>query len=99
MKTGIELITEERKRQIEEEGFDSERDDQYTGGELAQAAAAFAHPSRHIGLGLWPRNWAAKWFNRQTMPSIDERIRQLAKSGALGGAEIDRLQRLKAKGK
>ena len=35
MKTGTELITEERKRQIEKEGWDSSHDD----GGLATAAA------------------------------------------------------------
>jgi hypothetical protein len=37
--TGIEHIATERKRQIEEEGFTAERDDQWTDGELALAVA------------------------------------------------------------
>ena len=39
MKTGIELIAEERKRQIEEEGWTAEHDDQQTDGEIAEAAS------------------------------------------------------------
>ena len=50
MKTGIEIIAEERKRQIEVEGW---------------------------------------------KPTPDDRIKELAKAGALIAAEIDRLQRLK----
>ncbi len=38
MKTGIELISEERQRQITDEGFDSDHDDMHSVGELADAA-------------------------------------------------------------
>lgn len=44
MKTGIQLITAERNRQIENEGFDSAHDDEHTSGELALAAALYATP-------------------------------------------------------
>jgi len=42
MKTGIELITEERQRQVNKEGYSSKHDDKYTDGELAEAASVYA---------------------------------------------------------
>lgn len=45
-KTGIELITEERKRQIEVEGYTSKHDAQHTCGELALAACCYAAPKQ-----------------------------------------------------
>lgn len=41
MKTGAELIADERKRQIEEEGFSLEHDAQYTNYELVNAAMCY----------------------------------------------------------
>jgi hypothetical protein len=46
MKSGIELIAEERKRQIEQEGYTAEHDDRHENGELAMAAACYATPAR-----------------------------------------------------
>ena len=100
MKTGIEIIADERKRQIKEEGWTPEHDDQHTGGELAQAAAAYAFPQDFIDgcldidtqfrlTNLFPAWWVDSWWK----PSPDNRIRELEKSGALIAAEIDRLQR------
>lgn len=44
MKTGIELIAEERARQITAEGWTAEHDDIHTSGELAEAAVCYAKP-------------------------------------------------------
>ena len=41
-KSGIELIAEERQRQIEVEKFDLNRDEDYNGGELIGAAGCYA---------------------------------------------------------
>lgn len=41
MKSGIELMAEERQRQIEKEGYNSEHDDLHTDGELVRAAIAY----------------------------------------------------------
>lgn len=100
MKTGVELIAEERQRQIEVEGWTLEHDSQHTGGELAAVAAAYAFVpfmNANIRNGdktppypLWPEDWLAKWWK----PSPDDRIRELQKAGALIAAEIDRLQNL-----
>lgn len=54
MKTGVELIAEERKRQIEKEGFSSEHDDEHHDESLPMAAALYAAPIklyRVIGCG------------------------------------------------
>lgn len=44
MKTPIELITEERERQQEKEGWTLKHDDQHTDQSLAMAAALYASP-------------------------------------------------------
>lgn len=89
--TGVDLITAERTRQIQEEGWTDEHDDKYTNESLSIAAACYALPTflRFSIMHLWP--WDRKWFK----PSID-RIRELTKAGALIAAEIDRLKRLNA---
>ena len=98
MKTGIELIAEERARQVSKECWTPEHDDKHVDNELARAAACYALPLRSfqyppVGLErLWPWDW--KWWK----PTPDDRIRELSKAGALIAAEIDRLQRLAAKG-
>jgi len=87
MKTGIGLISDERKRQIEVEGWTSQHDDQQTVFELSRAACAYLNNSRTDDVKrFWPWDW--KWWK----PSED-RIRNLVKAGALIAAEIDRLQR------
>jgi hypothetical protein len=42
MKTGVELIAEERQRQIEVEGWSKEHDEAHKNGELSIAAACYA---------------------------------------------------------
>jgi hypothetical protein len=78
--TGLELIAQERKRQIEVEGFT--RDDVfYKTNELEQAALAYENNS----YVQWP--WSDKWWK----PTPDNPVRQLIKAGALFQAEADRL--------
>ena len=103
MKTGIELISEERKRQIEAEGWTPEHDDQHTGFELSKAASGYAcialmkglapdstHAEMREALGdMWP--WDEAWLKMD-----GDAMRMLAKAGALIAAEIDRLQRIPA---
>lgn len=90
--TGIELIAAERQRQIEQEGWTPEHDDQHRLGELAIAAACYAIPpslrlaAKFIGR-FWP--WDMKWWK----PTPEDRKRELVKASALIAAEIDRLQR------
>ena len=44
MKTGIELIIEERQRQIVKEGWTAEHDEQHLEGQLALVASLYATP-------------------------------------------------------
>ncbi len=44
MNDGAELIAKERQRQIKEEGWSAEHDEQHTEGELALVAALYATP-------------------------------------------------------
>ena len=89
---GIEIIAAERKRQVEKEGWTAEHDSRFIVGELGLAAACYAIPpefrNEDGGCGdMWP--WGLEWWN----PTKDDRIRELAKAGALIAAEIDRLQK------
>ena len=96
---GIDKIGLERLRQISQEGWSAEHDDDHRKGEMAFAAACYVKTAAHQSLGdehakrtngWWP--WGEEWWK----PS-DDPIRNLVKAGALIAAEIDRLQRLKVK--
>lgn len=102
MKTGIQIIADERERQINVEGWTAEHDDTINNkGQLADAAACYAmHPTIAPGEKLvlsppdiWP--WKKKWWKPTFQLGRAGRIKELAKAGALIAAEIDRLQRLK----
>jgi hypothetical protein len=98
---GAQIIMDERKRQVVFERFDAERDDRYTNGELAAAASCYmAEPdTRCLHLPVvhlegdaciqipdkWP--WDPTWWKP------GDRIRELAKAGALYLAESSRLKR------
>lgn len=101
MKTGSELIAEERQRQL---SLYLPIDDQnYNNDELVRAAISYSIPSvitskPNKGLGVfislkreffWP--WNVKGFN----PSPDNRVKELVKAGALIASEIDRIQNSK----
>lgn len=91
MKTGAQLIEEERARQIRDERFTERHDSGHEDGELARAAAAYATPEpyrEYVLSGrpvLWP--WELNWWK----PTPNDRVRELVKAGALIAAEIDRL--------
>lgn len=94
---GLYLIGEERRRQVDEEGWSAEHDDLHMEGELAMAAALYAAPDPLFtfsddGEEVDPWPWPAECDKREKHP----RIRQLVISGALIAAEIDRLLRLQA---
>lgn len=95
--TGIQLIEEERQRQIEEIGYDQEHDDSHGRGELAEAALAFLHSSRgrfDAAAESWP--FAGKFTPSHHAPHPAGKggcVRDLTKAGALIAAEIDRLNR------
>ena len=98
MKNGIELIAEERQRQIAEEGWTPEHDDEHSTGELALVASFYAMAEQQrleelITDSITPPTgfpWDAEWWK----PTPENRVRELQKAGALIAAEIDRLNRL-----
>lgn len=100
LETGIGLIAKERQRQIDVEGWTPEHDAGHTDESLSYVAACYAipHNGRNIFAGngglsnvqrvLWPDTWDKKYWK----PTPDDRIKELAKAGALIAAEIDRLK-------
>lgn len=91
--TAIQLIEQERRRQIEQEGWTPEHDDAHSHGELAAAAAMYAlsgasHTVEPLPITLdncWP--WSRDWWKPK-----DQR-RDLVRAGALIVAELERLER------
>ena len=85
MKTGIELIAEERQRQIDVEGYDQEHDAQHHYKEFINAAAAYLLSKNEDTdiLYLWP-------FDISEFKSTTEKS-NLIKAGALIAAALDRL--------
>ena len=87
MKTGLDLVWDERMRQISEEDWTASHDDSHRGGELAEFACYYAYPAE----GIITSPFRFEWNKRGK-----DTIRNLVKAGALICAEIDRLQREQA---
>jgi hypothetical protein len=88
--TGAEMIANERQKQIDADGWTAEHDDDHSGGEMIEAAVAYARFGSAPRFAAWaPSCWP--WDQAWWRPG--ERIRTLVKAGALIAAEIDRLQR------
>jgi hypothetical protein len=87
MKSGIELIRDEREKQIVKHGYTVQNDvETTTTGELIKAAESYIESSEGFdGLGLdhWP--WNKMYYKPESMK------RDLIKAGALIAAAIDRL--------
>ena len=82
MKTGVELIAEERAKQLSKWGND--HDDEHTSSELIRAAVSL--------LDYYYGHMAVDDFWDLVLKNQDP-ISQLKVAGALIAAEIDRLQR------
>ncbi|MBC7282629.1 hypothetical protein [Hoeflea sp.] len=96
---GIESIAAERQRQIDEEGWTEEHDDEHATGEMAKAAACYAwiaaqSDSLRAAFDRPPPTWPGEWLEDWWKPTT--RRRDLVKAGALIAAEIDRLDRIRA---
>lgn len=102
MKTGIELITEERLEQIQKHGFTLENDQEHNASELVEAALSCLFYDRllinRFGVMSHPGYWWPTQFNEEIYSKIEakDRIGQLKVAGALIAAEIDRLLVLEA---
>ena len=96
-------VIAERQRQISEEGWTLEHDDQQVAGEMADVAACYAAVliemrvvGNEAGRGChevpagWPRSWSFRWWKPK------DRRRDLVRAGALIIAEIERLDRARS---
>ena len=87
-------VLDERRRQIEQEGWTPEHDDRHAQGQMAGAAVCYLvedipHWARLEAQGCyWP--WDAAWWKP------GDNRRNLVKAGALILAEIERLDRAAA---
>lgn len=92
---GVTAIANERRRQVEAEGWTPEHDDGHGAHELAEAAACYCLSSAEKPFDyfetMWP--WDPHWFKTSS------RRRDLIKAGALILAEIERLDRMAAEKK
>lgn len=106
--TGAERISEERRRQVSEEQWTPEHDDQWKDGQLLFAAEsylqharlqaiveAYANEGDPTSVYTCPSQWP--WDSEWWKPS-DDPLRNLEKAGALIAAEIDRIQRFRKLG-
>ena len=102
MKTGIELISEERKRQIESEGYTEQHDSQHKVIEFIKAATSYGGSAAMFALkdegstndaitnGIPFLKQTFVWGPDAFKPT--NCMRDLIKAGALIAAAIDRLQ-------
>lgn len=84
-------VAAERQRQITEEGWTPEGDDDHFEGQMADAAACYALFATEQGFSTpahWP--WSPDWWKQSGQR------RDLVKAGALILAEIERLDRAEA---
>lgn len=100
---GVFRIQNERRRQVEVEGWTPEHDDEHDACEMVMAAGCYAwHAVGQVNGVCWPDDaldvpgewpWHPDWWK----PDLDP-IRNLVRAAALIAAEIDRLQRMAVKG-
>ena len=85
MKTGIELIAEERQRQIEKWGSTEAHDIIHDNYELSRAASAISYTAPDdVKALIYAPDWA--WDLREKY--VDDNIKRLQIAGALIAAEI-----------
>ena len=111
MKTGIELIAEERERQIKQEGWSIGHDSlRHKEGELTEAALCYATVGsaqlRGSSVEEWPismfdgfNDSVVQWpWEKQWYKPSPHAERNLVKAGALIAAELDRIRNVDAVG-
>ena len=100
MDTGAKLIAAERKRQIEEEGYTAEHDDEHRNCALALMAASYVLDVAAEYSTYYSKQWREDRFRKyaEELFPFDESyhrpvgrdpVRHLVKAGALIAAEID----------
>lgn len=106
MKTGIELISEERQKQIDKHGFTAEHhannNQYYDRDQLISASITLLNYENWNDIGefmqktysgLVPTNWDSKWWLNLLKRSKKERV---IIAGALLASELDRLEYLES---
>lgn len=99
MPLGIDLIFEERSKQVLGKGYTKSHDDEHQRAELSLAALCYINTAidqmtfPSIAAMLVTSEWP---FEREAWKPSDDPIKNLTKAGALIAAEIDRLQRMKS---
>lgn len=97
---GAAMIAAERVRQITDEDYTPEHDDEHVNGDIALAAVCYAAPEpiyvrrnepEVVFRDPWP--WGRNDDKRGPRFDRARRIRDLTKAGALIAAEIDRMLR------
>ena len=103
MKMGAELIADERKRQIDVEGWSKTHGAAHPKGDLALAGCAYVLDAVAEYSGALAQRkdlfrchaqlfWPSAWLGEYWKPTPNDPVRQLVKAGALIAAEIDKLQ-------
>ena len=106
MKTGIEIIAEERQRQLDVEGWTAEHDDEHDGESLLKAAICYASPKDGVEVEFMTRDGRDReneWYKDKALGipvwpwdytwdkrKKHDKIKKLGIAGALICAEIDR---------
>lgn len=87
---GVNIIADERRRQVLQEGYSIQNDTQYKDDELVKAAISYLLCNIYgIKSGLWP------WDDRFWKPvGSKNSVSNLKKAGALIAAEIDRIKEI-----
>lgn len=95
--TGLEMIVEKFRTNVDHKGYDAAHDDAHTDGELCAAANCYFDRAWLQIQGKDPRTperppflWP---FEPEAWKPSDDPVRNLVHAGALIAAEIDRLQR------
>lgn len=90
MSNFLELVREERQKQINKHGYTPEHDDDHVDGEIADAAACYANTinSNDELIPFWP--WEHEYFKKEE----HDRKQQLIIACAMLMAEYERLERL-----
>lgn len=93
---GVQLIAAERTRQVADEKYSADHDDEHANNELLAAAVCYLDEAAAYPIGTDFADWP---FEEGSFKSeAHDPVRNLVKAGALIAAEIDRMQRLIAKG-
>lgn len=95
-KTAVQLIAEERDRQIKREGFTAESDDNYAPGVLIRAGLCYViHGANMLMTNRRTKSRPVAWwpFSKSWWKPTPDPVRCLIKGGALIAAEIDRCLR------